>query len=262
LNLFLNSCADDNTPIESERSDPKVEDKVLALGFDSKTRPVLFFYSSTYCPGCGSWGSPTFKDLGEKFEKTTVSLNVHIKYADPYITKESNDIANNRTGQRFTPQIWVNTENTTILNGGRILSQQSIDKAISEIEDKANKNAKVKVANDFKFQDNKLLILEGIQMESDPVDELYLATYVIEDSLLFAQTGAAESPIFHNNVIRTSLSGSFGKRIIDKNHNEEYSILVDENWKTQNLSVLSIVWKKEESHFVIENAFTSKILTQ
>jgi hypothetical protein len=44
------------------------------------------------------------------------------------ITDISNEIADNRVGQRFTPQLWINNTNGVILNG-----VESINKLNSDI---------------------------------------------------------------------------------------------------------------------------------
>ena len=49
------------------------------------------------------------------------------------ITDISNEIADNRVGQRFTPQLWINNTNGVILNGGRIDGVESINKLNSDI---------------------------------------------------------------------------------------------------------------------------------
>ncbi|MEN8697308.1 MAG: thioredoxin family protein, partial [Bacteroidia bacterium] len=65
-------------------------------------KPVLYKYTSTGCPGCGSWGAPTFEGIADELKNDIVPLAVHIKYGDPMITDISNEIADNRVGQRFT----------------------------------------------------------------------------------------------------------------------------------------------------------------
>ena len=80
----------------------------------SRNKPVFFDYTSTGCPGCGSWGAPTFENLSEEYQDKIVPIAVHIKYGDPMITSISTDIAANRDGQRYTPQLWVNSKNAMV----------------------------------------------------------------------------------------------------------------------------------------------------
>ena len=97
-------------------------------------KPVFFDYTSTGCPGCVSWGAPTFEQIAKEQGESIVPIAVHIKYRDPMITDVSNAIAENRTGQRYTPQLWVNNTNGMVLNGGSINTTGSINKITADLE--------------------------------------------------------------------------------------------------------------------------------
>ena len=113
--LFTNSCtktetapaqqnaAGTNDPQQNGDDNTNDPGDKIALTFVKKTRPVFLEVTSTGCPGCGSWGKPTFKKVVNDFGSDITPLAVHIKYGDPFITTESQAIADNRHGSRYTP---------------------------------------------------------------------------------------------------------------------------------------------------------------
>ena len=81
--LFLAACDKDQT-VTTE--DDATEAKAPVLGevnfvFDYKG--ILLEFTSTGCPGCGSWGKPTFYSLADQNKDKVIPMAAHIKYGDP-----------------------------------------------------------------------------------------------------------------------------------------------------------------------------------
>ena len=112
---------------------------------DTTQRPVLFDFTSTGCPGCGSWGKPTFNSFADEYENKIVPMAVHIKYGDSMITPISEAIANNRTGTFYTPQLWVNNKNGMVLSGNSINGTASTENIRAEIENKIAERPEIAV---------------------------------------------------------------------------------------------------------------------
>jgi hypothetical protein len=256
--VLLTACSENpmEPPIEKEMK------KEMHLVYSELSRPVLFFYSSTYCPGCGSWGSPVFKDLSAQYAHGIIPMGVHIKYGDPFITDESNALANNRVGQKYTPQLWVDNENIVLLRSGSIDGVASIEKAKEAFALKTEQKANYMVANAISIQNNKVFIKEGVKVNGKSDDAHFVATYILEDSLSYQQTGSAISPIKHNAVIRSSTQGAFGSKISSANQESEYVVPIKNEWVEKNLYAVTIVWIKNGENFEVVNATSTKINQQ
>lgn len=227
---------------------------------DNQTKPVLFKYTSTGCPGCGSWGAPTFEKIAQENKQTSVPIAVHIKYGDPMITTISQEIADNRSGQRYTPQLFVNTKNAMELNGGRINGAKTIATVDSLFEFERQSETPIAVGVSSVINDTMIRIRYKTEALKNLEGEYKIAVYVMENKLLYQQSNATFNPYEHNYVIRTGLNGAFGidiekQFLVDGAVQEQIiDIKLDEKWKTQNLSATVIVWEKEGDFYKVINA--------
>lgn len=218
--------------------------------------PLMIEYTSTGCPGCGGWGKPVFNKLRTDLSERVVPLAAHIKYGDPMITDISNDLAANRLGQKYTPQIAINRENAVVIQNG-IQHQASIDKINRLIEKYSSIEApglgalirrdgqKIKVETVVDFSDFAL------QNKS-----INLAVYLTEDNVKNRQAGSHNNPETHNHVIRAAATGSFGKRISPANLNKDKKIFLNHEFdlkeyqvNPQNTYVTLVIWQEASDGF-------------
>lgn len=265
FSLTIFGCSEAESPaIEPTSQDSTTESSsVEPPDFElmATSKPVLFDYTSTGCPGCGSWGKPTFESLIRQHDSTIVPIAVHIKYRDAMITPVSEAIAANRTGQYFTPQLWVNNTNGVVLNGGRIDATASLNLLNSTIENVRNKAADISVGLSIGISNDTLKVryktLPNIDLSAS---EVYVGIYLMENKLRFNQSGSASNPTIHNHVIRASNNGGFGTQLasndltINELTENTYSFKLNEAWNKDELYAAIIVWKKEGNNYVVLNA--------
>lgn len=231
------------------------------LTYTKQTRPVLLEVTSTGCPGCGSWGKPTFKKLVNDYGSKITPLAVHIKYGDPFITTESQAIADNRHGSRYTPQIWVAGENAVITSGGSI--QLESEQNARDLMDKGIEVSQPAVAAAIKRGEGKLDVTYGLKFIDMPSDgDYYLACYLTEDGISYNQASSASNPTIHNQVLRASASGAFGNsftstELTDNEINWQHSFDVS-GYVAENTYVTVILWRKSGDRFVPVNGFVVK----
>lgn len=235
-----------------------------SLVYIDDQKAMMLFYTSTGCPGCGSWGSPTFENLASQYPDDVIPLAVHIKYGDPMITDISEAIAANRTGQFYTPQIWVNNTNIMVLNTGRIDGTASVNKATSSITTSSNSEADIEIGQAalFSKDSTSVQVKSGIKNKGslDESAEYFLANYILEDKIIYRQASGKEDHE-HNYVIRASSQGHFGEAVaFDQGKFESlHKMDVSASWESSELSVLTVLWKKVGNRYFYENAKLIKL---
>ena len=258
LTLVMIACKKELLPTDANKEAPAIT--VLKV-----TKPVLFDFTSTGCPGCGSWGGPTFKQIADKNKGSVVPIAVHIKYGDPMITGISNEIAVNRTGPRYTPQLWVNETNSVVLNNSNIDGNASITRIDSNITTFKNKETQLGVGVSSVVNKKVISIRYATEAYTDLEGEYSISIYILEDKLIFNQSRAASNPYQHNYVIRAANKGAFGTIIPSEQLKTSVQtegtldIDLDENWNTDNLYATVIIWKKDGENYSVVNANNNKI---
>ena len=230
------------------------------LLFQHAVKPVLFEYTSTGCPGCGSWGKPTFNTLSQEFENSIVPVAVHIKYFDPMITTTSNALAANRYGQNYTPQLWVNDTNGVVLSGN-INAQASIQRLKDLIEINKQSTAPL-LDGKLTLGEDSLTFELGVKSQ-ESVQDIYLSVYLSEDGIKNQQAGSSTNPATHNNVIRSDYNGPFGEMLlaedfIDGIFTKEVNMEIPKYVVKQNAFVTMILWQKVQNRYVAVNALIVK----
>lgn len=133
LSLFSCDKEPENKVDNSKENNSNLETEVVPelgkISYDFTHKSMLLEFTSTGCPGCGSWGKPTFYSLVNEFKNDMVPIAAHIKYGDPMISGVAEFLAGNRTGSRYTPQIWVNNQTIMVLTNNRIDGAASVQNA-------------------------------------------------------------------------------------------------------------------------------------
>lgn len=268
LALGMVSCAEKIEPtqtLEDSTSNTTRQLEAPAIVLQKVTKPVLFDYTSTGCPGCGSWGAPTFERIAQEQKDAIVPIAVHIKYGDPMITDISEAIAANRTGQRFTPQLFVNGSNGVVLNGGRIDGTGSLNKIEADIAAITTRETEIAVGVSSVLNEDVISIRYATKAYKTLEGDYSVAVYLMEDNLMYRQSSGATNPFEHNYVIRAASGGAFGTPITNDNLQENaegdvtLDLDIDKEWDTKNLYATVVVWKKEGNNYVVVNANNNKI---
>jgi len=265
--LACNEKANSSEPttIEDTENDEVTKNEAPEVVLEDVVKPVLFDYTSTGCPGCGSWGAPTFERIADEQKTSIVPIAVHIKYGDPMITDISNALGANRTGQRFTPQLFVNESNGVVLNAGRIDGNGSLLKLNEDLDGVKNREAQMYVGVTSTINESVMSLRYKTRAIDDLEGEYSVSVYIMEDKLFYNQSSAASNPFEHNYVIRAANDGAFGTALEQSNlkTGAESEFLIDmdldENWKAENLYATVIVWKKEGNNYVVVNASNNKV---
>ncbi len=246
LPLFLVNC-------DKEKGDNVVrQEDGIDLVYSTKQRAIIQGFTSTGCLGCGSWGVPTFEEFITK-NLDVVPISVHIKYGDPMITDESNDLGNNRTGRKWTPQIAVGHTQCVLLTAGNSIDNAGSKKKMQEEYDAiVAQEQKVKVAASYKIDGKNMKIFYGGEVLEEANSEYFISAYLMENNFASYQNGG-DSVEVHNHFIRTSTEGAFGISLSNKMELEK-EFELNPNWNWGEVYALAVVWKKNGGNYEYLNA--------
>lgn len=245
--LFLNqSCKKNVTTPHQPQTDKPVTEVEMTLEYNKSSKPILFEYTSTGCPGCGSWGKPTFNQLIKDYDSAIVPLAVHIKYGDPMITPISEAIAANRYGSIYAPQLWVNDSNGLVLNNNSINGSQSVSNLRNLINYQLTLELP-KIAVQKRLNQNKIDVKYGVKWDqSFSNNNFYLSCYLTQNGNSHNQTSSPSNPTIHNYVIREANNGTWGNPLITNNaiDNEfKGSFNIDPN-AYSSYEIVIVLWEK------------------
>lgn len=250
--LLLSTIISCNKKDDADESEQLVKEnnEVITLAYQHTLKPLVFEYTSTGCPGCGSWGKPTFYNLINEFNDQIVPIAVHIKYGDPMITPTSEAIAANRYGQFYTPQIWINDTNGVQLIGGSINSSASINYMRQLITQYSSPDFISIDGKSYSNDDLGIKVKVGIKLNKTTTDDLYLSCYLMENGLVYNQSSSPSNPTTHNHVIRKTAETTWGKQAIFDNGSFEFEHTFEGEKFNPNKYIALVLWKKQGSRFV------------
>jgi len=248
LSFYSCNNQETDTPILEPQDTTKNEVVFPDLEFSEGIKPILFEYTSTGCPGCGSWGKSTFNALIAQHQKNIIPMAVHIKYGDPMITDYSNEIAANRHGNFYTPQLWVNDTNGVVISGGYIQGGESVNRLNNLIAQYQASMPNIKADIQWVKEGKSLEVKYGLKA-SQEWENVSVSCYLLENNIENNQSGYANNPATHNFVIRAAVGEeTFGEKVAWK-MKEDYTFE-----KTANISlekengayqVVIVLWRTE-----------------
>lgn len=244
--LLNQSCKKNTTTPNQPKTDNPPTEVEMILEYNKSSKPILFEFTSTGCPGCGSWGKPTFNQLIDEFDSSIVPLAIHIKYGDPMITSFSEAIAANRYGSTYTPQIWVNDSNGLVLNNNSINGSQSVINLRNLIKNQLTLDLP-KIDIQKKLNNNKIDVKYGVKWDNSfSKNNFYLSCYLTQNGNSHNQSSSPSNPTIHNYVIRDANNGTWGNKIETTNTlNNEFkgSFLINSN-NINSYEIVVVLWEK------------------
>jgi hypothetical protein len=242
----------------SKKESPSTDTKDIAQGglvmeYQSNNKSVLFEFTSTGCPGCGSWGKPTVENMKAIHGDKVVPMAIHIKYNDIYITDVSQAIADNRVGSRWTPQLWMNNENTTILENGYISGQKSMEAMNTEVDNKTQ-DANISLGGAVKLIGRDFTGKYGLKLNKEAGKEYYLSAYLMEENLMSDQQGSTNNPVLHHGVIRKAADGVWGKKIVANSSNQTFEYELTHDFSNANHYMAVVLWEKVGTRYLVVDA--------
>lgn len=216
-NLFLglalifgfSSCAD-----KTEKPVVKQETTTIEHpSIDSTYRPLLHFFTSTGCGGCGRFGIPVFSAVASAMGDSILPLPTHFKYNDKFIGESSLAIEKAIVSHYASPQIWVNMDEITYSiiqysNADAIEKTKVFLREAMKSEAPAFLGLKAELKANGRFD-----VALSIEKKSETVGDMYYEIYGLEDGPIGSQAGADPFVATHYRVNRGGYFGGMGKKL-------------------------------------------------
>jgi len=256
--ILLSACSKPDTETEKSTGceNPQSlsqfvdDDSYMCLIPQTKRKSLVIYFMSNDCPGCGSWGTKLFHEILDENAGKVNPLQVHIKYSDPWIIAGLSDSLVDRFGPNYTPFNML--ENISLT--GRIQVNSNFEQvkanAKQEIDERYAQAPEVSPAINFNVHYDRFEIHYGARFEQEVEGDYYLGLYLVEDSLEWNQAGSSVRPYIHDNTIRGFAESPWGPQLISGKANAgkvivgKASIDREQFWKTDDLYLLGIVWKR------------------
>jgi hypothetical protein len=150
----------------------------------------------------------------------------------------------------------------SVANHFDIYGSSAINSAI------ASNNAASPVANAvgiFSNTGTSITVKTQTKFYTATTGEFYLATYFMENGLVYDQSSAATNPYTHNHVLRgVATGGMFGEVIATgsvasgAHYEKTYTYTAPSAWNMSNVYVALVIWQKSGSTYSIVNSWQSR----
>lgn len=226
------------------------------------------------CVNCGSWGYDFADQIQDSLNASGNGIFMGIYNVDQGITGIFGEIETfqNGTGIRLeqdptfaksgNPNFMMNV--MPISNNGTI----NVDLFFQRIDEFATTDPVASSAADYFISGNTITSRAKAKFWVPTDGAYYMASYVVEDSLLYFQAGlpGGFQKVAHNAVLRGSMSGSaaFGVPIntgavtAGEEVTRNYSIGLESDWNKDKLKMFTVIWKKDGNKYKFINAALSK----
>lgn len=240
-------CTDPNAPNynpDAEKTDgsciyPLQEKKVL-----------MVFFNNSENTNCGTFGVPLFYNALNANTSHVIQMVVYPSSSDTLFCAKGVNLAYgcNQTGY---PDIAAGLQTN-------LLTLNNINAAINE---SINISPIAGSSTEMHIQGDSIIITLYAKFYTTALGEYYASAFLLENNINLPQAGIADPSFRHNFVLReTTSTSAYGDLIAESGISDRtsfkrrYAIAKQANWQTNNMRVISVIWKREGSRFVFINA--------
>lgn len=220
-------------------------------------RSLLTKVTATWCPHCGSWGWEMFEGVLEENQDKAVMIATH--YSGDLLNPTAEAVANN-LNPPYQPRFYLG-------NVEQGVTSSNVASKLVEVKDAIDANFLTEpVANagiDAFRTGDQLQVNTKTKFFQDADGEYYLGVYVIEDEVVNNQAGNSSTAV-HKKIMRASVNGEhFGELLMngsiaaDTEFDHTFTMTLNPAWNTDNLEIVTIIWKKEASTYQFVNTNTT-----
>jgi hypothetical protein len=223
----------------------------------SNKNVIISKVTADWCPNCGSWGWSFYEALKDVYSDGSAIL-VGVHHSGGLENPVSNWFANN-LGNTYQPQFFVNNERFNVLSSNW---QQKVVEIQDVVSDAKNEVAGVRIDFSNTYLEGDNIIHAKAQISSDNLEtgDYYFGIYLFENDVIWYQSNQGNDAM-HPFVLRDVMADNYygemylpglsaaGVTTVEKSYTIE-----DDSWIADNLGLLAILWKKEGSKYIVENA--------
>ncbi len=223
------------------QSDIKAEQKALGI-----------YFTSTGCPSCGGGGTAAFQTIVDNNSPDVIPISVHVKYGDPYILEESDELAS-IIGYGFqTPYYFIGEYDVMVISGGTIHMSQVLTKASNRVASIVNNDPIISSTSKLVFEDTILRVYYVAEFLQSVEGQYSIAVYLLEDETVYPQSNGSTDPYYHQYVWSVAINGTIGESIVENGSEVgqtfvgSKTIEFEKRWNANNLYAITVIWKDGE----------------
>ncbi|MFH0761406.1 MAG: Omp28-related outer membrane protein [Bacteroidota bacterium] len=226
---------------------------------------LVFKKTSAACFYCGEWGWSLQNVIrADNIEKAIV-LQVQISASSPLYNQPCRELMNQFNDCNYYPAWFVNGKNATVKIGSYIYDDLTRTGIKNAVDSTFSAPPLASCSYTATQTGSELNVNTTTEFFRDTTGEYYLSVILIENDVIAPQNGIGNEA-HHMDVLRASMTSSvFGeiiatgvipaKTVIAKS----FSTTLDDAWKTQDLSIACLIWKKEGSDYSYVNACKNNV---
>jgi hypothetical protein len=224
--------------------------------------PLVTKISASWCPYCGTWGWDLMEGLFQDNSGISNMLSLH--YSGDYRTDAGAKMTSN-FGAVGQPQFVLNSQLLSVNGSTAQTKRPEIQKAVA---DNAALKPVVQTGIKAGTYEGQFNILTNTRFFQAAEGEYYLGLYLLQQEFVGPQAGRTSSSV-HKNLLRMNfMDSAFGELLVQGPVNAGSEVFLQRSvslnsiaYPLGNISVLSIIWKKEGSRYVVVNTnLTSDII--
>ncbi len=251
LSLFFSNCSK-----EESKSSTVIADNSLKV--EQKNTSLINKFTGTNCYYCGDWGWTLMEDLITNHASDAVVVGTYSQnsFAKLFVSQIATDWDRNIPVTQGYPTFSANLVDSWLLP-----EADQVDNNI-EVGVTAHNQAPVQAntAHTSKIEGTNMVVNTTTQFFADATGEYQIGVYVMENGVIGNQSGPkGGANASHHNVLRAG-NGSWGEALAngtivkDTKISKTTTIALDPSWKTADLSVFTVIWKKNGTKWAFVNA--------
>lgn len=221
--------------------------------------------TATWCPPCGGWAWDTFENLLASNDEKAIVVAAHFS--------TSNDPLYNETAEQmidafeFFPGRPAFYTNMALISG----SGEAVETTAADFVNTAYAQtpvAQTGIAATVDFTTDLLTIDTKTEFFQKGNGEYYLAAYLVDKEVIATQAGQGNDAV-HKNVLRDELTGStFGNVLVEGSvavgttFEQTFSMDVAADVDLDNMSFMTVIWKKNGDSYEFVNAYKTDEVTE
>ncbi|MEN8929188.1 MAG: Omp28-related outer membrane protein [Flavobacteriales bacterium] len=255
LGITVSSCKKDE------------EDDEINYSHSQKQVPIVYKSTGETCYYCGDWGWQAWIDLSNDYEGTALTwANYSTGFSNGIFrgqelnsSEPTMEAIKQNFGSGGKPNWYVNgTSYGTSASAANAAVAASIATPASSVVASA--------AFVSEMEGSSVTVNAQAKFYSTATGEYYMGAYIIENNVNGPQSGpiGASGPVDHHLVMRGSMSSSaWGEQIVaasasaDETVEKEFTVSLPSSYKTADVNVGVIIWKKNGANYEYVNAATN-----
>ena len=215
---------------------------------------VITKIAATWCPTCGTQAWDNFEALIEDYGDEAVFINIHPSRSSTLHSPNAADFSENLPEAWGQPLFYINR--TKYITSAILSNAEEAIQTSKELEPLANTGVTATIKN------NEIEARAKVQFFQEGEGSFLLSLLLIEDGIIANQSNRGNN-VSHKKILRAAFSeDTFGEiiseGIVAQNAQFDYTrtIALSEEWNTDNLEVIAILWRQVDNEYEFVNANT------